>query len=240
MRNRNILLSSKEAANALKITRQTLSRYNLPHSAKVKIGGKTYYKEREIEMIKSVGLDKYIDKMLSEPTDPEWNDIISKGDFEAVIDDLRKMLTEILICEQWEYFLRFAYLGSELHAMTELIQDSEYTAVFETEYNDGKSKYWDLDFYAAQDDYDKAVLAMAQLANDPDNGIIRYNILPTAIFRPLYDEYLFQSFAEKIDETPSENKNQVLQYMLPFKAQKDKKYPPNNIVVEAKKIANNE
>ena len=53
------LLSTRQTAKQLNVSRQTLSNWNLP--CKVKIGGKLYYKMRDIEKIKEVGMDNFLD-----------------------------------------------------------------------------------------------------------------------------------------------------------------------------------
>lgn len=56
-----------------------------------------------------------------------------------------------------------------------------------TKKDSGGETYTDLDFYPAIRDYDTEMLDWVSSANDADTPIARYNILPTEIFKALYD-----------------------------------------------------
>ena len=64
MKERRKMLTSKEAAKELKVSRQTLSRYKLPN--KIKIGNRDYYNEDDIEEILENGLENYLKKVADE------------------------------------------------------------------------------------------------------------------------------------------------------------------------------
>lgn len=238
--NKKLLLSSKQAAEQLRVTRQTLSRYDLPK--KIRIGGKTYYQWQEIEKIKMYGLDVYLEQLKKQfdgcgeikDGEDEWQ-IMTQ-----LVGDFGDRLRELIGGQRWQTFMRYAFLSHPLYELTEFIDETaEYTCVFETVEKDENGKnYTDLDFYPASKNYAASMLELIKTANDPQTPISRYNILPTEIFKALYHEHLFYLFfAQALSDVDYAKKtNDILDYMLPFKAEKGKEIMANAIGLEASEI----
>lgn len=222
MKERRKMLTSKEAAKELKITRQTLSRYKLPK--KIRIGNRDYYSEKDIEDILQNGLENYlqnVEKQCDNSIDARLSELSS-----SMLDHL----VELLQGGQFETFMRIMFEFDSLSELMQLVMDCEYTALYETNDPDmDETIFSPIDFFPCVDavSYEDQLATLADMANDPNNHIVRYGIMPTTIFRAIYREYLFFVYLESAEVAESEKANekqrQLLDYMMPFRAEYGKK-----------------
>lgn len=224
MRERRKMLTSKEAAKELKISRQTLSRYNLPK--KIKIGNRDYYNEDDIEEILENGLENYLKKVADELKQQPSNSTIAE-DLAELSAKMQEQVNSVFDDGNWERLMRLSFEFDALAELMELVYEGvQYTAVYETDGVDSDSTVFsEIDFFPCVDeaDYEDQLSALAELANDSTNHITCYGIFPTAVFRALYREYLFCVFLDMVrlpeSEKNEENKKQLLNFLLPFRAE---------------------
>lgn len=225
MKERRKMLTSKEAAKELKVSRQTLSRYKLPN--KIKIGNRDYYNEDDIEEILENGLENYLKKVADELKQQPSNSTIAE-DLAELSTKMQQQVSTVFEDGNWERLMRLSFEFDALAELMQLVYEGvEYTAVYETEGIDSDSTIFsEIDFFPCVDEasYEDHISALAELANDSTNHITRYGIFPTAVFRALYREYLFCVFLDMVQvpdsaESNAENKNQILNFLLPFRAE---------------------
>ena len=228
MEKRRKMLTSKEAAKELKITRQTLSRYKLPK--KIRIGNRDYYNQADIQKILENGLQSYLQNV-AEQLNQQPSDSTISEDLAELSAKMQQQVSSVFEDGNWERLMRLSFEFDALAELMQLVYEGlEYTAVYETEGIDSDSTIFsEIDFFPCVDEasYEDHISALAELANDSTNHITRYGIFPTAVFRALYREYLFCVFIEMVKlpdaEQNEENKKQLLNFLLPFRAEHGKK-----------------
>lgn len=224
MEKRRKMLTSKEAAKELKISRQTLSRYKLPK--KIRIGNRDYYNQADIQKILENGLQSYLQNV-AEQLNQQPSDSTISEDLAVLSAKMQQQVNSVFEDGNWERLMRLSFEFDALAELMQLVYEGvEYTAVYETDgVNSDSSIFAEIDFFPCVDGaaYEDHLSALAELANDSTNHITRYGIFPTAVFRALYREYLFCLFMDMVKlpdaEKKEENKNQILNFLLPFRAE---------------------
>lgn len=209
---KKFLLSSKETAEQLHITRQTLSKWNLP--AKLKIGGKTYYKAKDIERIKEVGLDQFLKEFNSaEKTELEEA-------FNGLGRKFQNNMIEIVNAFDIEKIYRLIMLDSVEWQEIKSITYGKFICVCENIDKDGS----DLNYWVTNEDLGIAFEQMTKLANNNNKEIFRYNVLPREVFSALYERLLiyniiiFSDADDSLKKKCEKKKNDILAYMMPLAA----------------------
>lgn len=209
---KKFLLSSKETAAQLHITRQTLSKWNLP--SKLKIGGKTYYKSRDIERIEEVGLNEFL---------KEFNNS-SKTELQGTFQRLGRGFQEEIVDTVNEFDIdkiyRLIMLDSAEWEEVKSIPHGNFICVCEGFNADG----FDLDYWVTNEELDLAFDEMTKLANSNNKEIFRYNVLPREVFSALYERLLvyniiiFSDADDFLKEKCQSKKSDLLAYMMPIAA----------------------
>lgn len=206
---RKILLSSKETAEKLHITRQTLSKWNLP--SKLKIGGKTYYKTRDIERIQEVGLDQFVE----ECNNPERFD--TDAAFRELGIDFQEVLIDAFNESDIDKIFRFIFLDSAEWQEIRNLPSGKFICFCEEVHDNLELNYW-----ATDKEIDDSLEQMRELASDKNTKIIRYNVLPRETFSALYERVLiyelilFSGSDDYITKKCKERINNLLAFMMPF------------------------
>lgn len=206
------LLSSKETAERLHITRQTLSKWNLV--AKLQIGGKTYYKSKDIGRIQEVGLNQFLKEFnSSEKTELQGSfQRLGRGFQEEIVDTVNEF--------DIDKIYRLIMLDSAEWEEIKSIPHGKFICVCEGFSADG----FDLDYWVTDEELDLAFDQMTKLANSNNEEIFRYNVLPREVFSALYERLLIYNiiiFSDEDDVLKEEcqsKKSDLLTYMMPFAA----------------------
>ena len=173
------LLSTQQTAKQLNVSRQTLSNWNLP--CKIKIGGKMYYKVRDIEKIKQVGMDNFLD----------WFDE-NKRQCQSALDhmlaELNQALAMAMTMEDVDTIYRTYFLCSDQWLELVSLEHCQTVSIVEVK---AENEYIDIAFWGNEENstIEDLHAALKKVAAT-DLFVIRFNVLPREIFSALYERFL--------------------------------------------------
>ena len=213
------LLTIKETCREFGgITRQTLRNYNIPH---VRIGGRVFYRNENIQDIKRIGLKEFLN---SPPADES---VHKEGVCEyerGEMNSNRFKLTMIQTILNWDTQTTNIVKGF-IEAGNQCIDipDSAYVCVYETDEAVYNGTF--VVFEAAEDNSAFELERIREKTKQMDSNISRYNILPTEVARCLYEQILDYQYiidTVKFCIDAMENQQKLLNFMLPFLGEKFK------------------
>ena len=173
------LLSTQQTAKQLNVSRQTLCNWNLP--CKVKIGGKMYYKQRDIEKIKETGMDIFL----------AWfyeNKKQCQSALDHMAAEINQTLSMAMTMEDVDTIYRTYFLCSDQWLELMSLEHCETVSIVEVK---AENEYQDIAFWGNEENatIEDLQAALAKVAAT-DLFVIRYNVLPREIFSALYERFL--------------------------------------------------
>ena len=173
------LLSTQQTASQLNVSRQTLSNWNLP--CKIKIGGKMYYKQRDIEKIKEVGMNNFL----------QWFEDNKKQchtTLDHILAELHQALSMAMTLEDVDTIYRTYFLCSDQWLELMSLEHCQTVSIVEIK---AENEYQDIAFWGNEENatIDDLHAALAKVTAT-DLFVIRYNVLPREIFSALYERFL--------------------------------------------------
>ena len=173
------LLSTQQTAKQLNVSRQTLSNWNLP--CKVKIGGKLYYKMRDIEKIKEVGMDNFLDWFAANKTECQTT-------LEDMLLKIKQTLATALTMEDVDTIYRTYFLCSEQWLDLMSLQYCNTVSVVEIH---AEGEFRDIAFWGNEEEcsVEEMHVALSEVAKT-DLFIFRFNVLPREVFSAVYQRLL--------------------------------------------------
>lgn len=173
------LLSTQQTAKQLNVSRQTLSNWNLP--CKVKIGGKMYYKQRDIEKIKEIGMDNFL----------QWfyeNKKQCQSALDHMLAELNQALAMAMTMEDVDTIYRTYFLCSDQWLELVSLEHCQTVSIVEVK---AENEYIDIAFWGNEENstIEDLHAALKEVAAT-DLFVIRYNVLPREIFSALYERFL--------------------------------------------------
>lgn len=173
------LLSTQQTAQQLNVSRQTLSNWNLP--CKVKIGGKMYYKVRDIAKIKEIGMDNFLDWFSTNKAECQTT-------LEDMLTRMQQTLATALTLQDVDTIYRTYFLCSDHWLELMSLEHCETVSIVEIK---AENEYQDIAFWGNQQGstIEDVHAALAEVAAT-DLFVIRYNVLPREIFSALYERFL--------------------------------------------------
>ena len=183
------LLSTRQTAKQLNVSRQTLSNWNLP--CKVKIGGKLYYKMRDIEKIKEVGMDNFLDWFAVNKTECQTT-------LEDILARMQQTLATALTMEDVDTIYRTYFLCSDQWLDLMALEYCNTVSVVEIH---AEGEFQDIAFWGNEEEcsIEEMHTALSEVAKT-DLFIFRFNVLPREVFSALYQRLLINELILDIVE----------------------------------------
>ena len=183
------LLSTRQTARQLNVSRQTLCNWNLP--CKVKIGGKLYYKMRDIEKIKEIGMDNFLDWFAVNKTECQTT-------LENMLARMQQTLATALTMEDVDTIYRTYFLCSEQWLNLMSLEYCNTVSVVEIH---AEGEFQDIAFWGNDEEcsIEEMHTALAEVAKT-DLFIFRFNVLPREVFSALYQRLLINELILDIVE----------------------------------------
>lgn len=140
-----------------------------------------YYKVRDIEKIKEVGMDNFLDWFAKNKTEKQTA-------LENMLSDLTQTLSLALTMEDVDTIYRTYFLCSE--QWLELMSLEHCTTVSIVELT-SENEYQDIAFWGNEENatIEDLHAALKEVAAT-DLFVVRYNVLPREIFSALYERFL--------------------------------------------------
>lgn len=197
------------------ITRQTLRNYNIPY---VKIGGRVFYRNDDIQKIKKIGLKEFLDSLCAEKNLSEKRPC-ALGNGEKNSNRFKLMMIQTILNANPQTICRIKGFIEEDTPRID-IPDSDYVCVFETDETVYGGTF--VAFEVAKDNSDYEFNCIRERTKLMDSNISRYNILPTEVARTLYEQILYYQYVintEKPCIDAMEKQIKLLDFMLPFQGE---------------------
>lgn len=140
-----------------------------------------YYKVRDIEKIKEVGMDNFLDWFAKNKTEKQTA-------LENILSDFTKTLSMALTMEDVDTIYRTYFLCSDQWLELMSLEHCETVSIVEVK---AENEYMDIAFWGnAENSTIEDLHAALKEVAATDLFVIRYNVLPREIFSALYERFL--------------------------------------------------